>query len=143
MFAELEKSVVKPSLQFGGNLEGERLFRFTLLAHCIRTFDHDVPNSALPALTSLAAVTEYFARPVGDRTRLERLAEDPARPANLHVRLDYLHFNPEDEFYSPHGGRTARAGHDLVPTSLADRRRFPAIRAPRRRPLYLDPRDRL
>lgn len=135
--------MVTPSLQFGGSLEGERLFRFTLIAQCIAVFGHDVPNSELPALTSLAAVTEYFARPVSDRTRLERLASDPKRPSNLHVRLDYIHFNPEDEFYAPHGGRTARAGHDIVPTSLADRRRFPVIRAPRRRPLYLDPRDRL
>lgn len=87
-------SVDLPQIKLSGPLKAR------VLSALQRELKHEVPNSLLHTLTSLDEVLRFFSTPVDVRTPYEKLHEDRARgklPKNLHVQLDPLLYNQEDD----------------------------------------------
>lgn len=89
-------------------------------------FNHDVPNSIMDEQKTVDDVLDFFKTEVKDTYALQDLTKLDL-PKNLHVRLDYIRFDPEtDTFFD---GKTAFPKVDTVVSSIKYKKMYKGHRA--------------
>ncbi|XP_064459765.1 large ribosomal subunit protein mL50-like [Ornithodoros turicata] len=128
---------VEPRLQeickdaLGGNLDAsswktaalsEPLVKYKLLTRCIKEFKHDIPNSCLMNITSVADLLDYLTTPVQGTSPYDQLVHRARVPPNLHAVAEPVRFHPEtDTFFN---GVSAFPGSSTIVTGLKAKKKF-------------------
>ena len=89
----------------------------------------------MSSMKTIQDAVDYFTTPLRDTTALDDLSKLDL-PKNLHIQMDYLRFDPEND--TMFGGRTAYPGRDTVVTSIKYRRKYKSIRTRKEKPGFAD-----
>ena len=96
-----------------------------MLTKCIAKFDHDIPNTKLNELNTIADLVEYFSTEQRDTSSFEDLYRQPDLPKNMHINTEYKRFDPAtDTFF---GGRDAYPDHDSIVSSLWYSKKYKSV----------------